>query len=83
MPNFLGFHSLQELQRKIHPHEAMNAHLLPTNRRQCDLSGGVKLELNKAKVSNTALTKMAGNSMNLPCVGSVILTAVLCLSPKA
>ena len=73
---------MQELQRKIHPHESLGTHLLPTTRSQSALCGGVKLELGKAKVSDTSVYTMAGNSMNLPCMGAVIMTAVLCLKPK-
>ena len=70
----------QELKRKIHPDEALSTHLLPTTRVQRDLCGGVTLDLDN--LPQTAGTKMAGNAMNLPCMGAMVMAAMLALSPK-
>ena len=70
----------QELKRKLAPAECFATHLLPTNGVQQNLCDGVKLELEN--IPTTALTKMAGNAMNLPCVGAVLLAAMMRLSKK-
>jgi hypothetical protein len=62
------------------PLEALTTHLLPTTRGQAELSGGVKLELGSAPP--TVVSKMAGNSMNMPCVGAIVMATMMCLSPK-
>lgn len=66
----------KELKRKIDPEESMNTHLLPR------LCGGVQLQLETARVSATAMTRMAGNAMNIPCLAAVVMAAVLGLDSK-
>ena len=58
----------------------MSSQLLPVTERQSALCGAPMLQLQG--VRNNAIAKMAGNSMSVPCVGLMLLTAVLALDLK-
>lgn len=63
----------------MHPVELLTSHILPCTDEQAKKSRSPKLILSSA--SHTATTSMAGNAMNVPSVGCVLLACVLALKP--
>jgi len=59
----------------LQPLEALSSHVLPVNEKMAKDSSTPMLQLGKA--SNSAQTRMAGNAMSVPCIGSVLLCAAL------
>lgn len=58
----------------------LSSHVLPCTDEHAKRSGVPKLDI--TGVPSTALAKMAGNAMNVPTVGCIILACALSLKPK-
>lgn len=66
---------LQDHERFLSPKEMLMSHGLPCTQKQARNSS--KFELDLDRIPNTAMVKMAGNAMNVPCIGSVLLCCAL------
>ncbi|CAL1163039.1 unnamed protein product [Cladocopium goreaui] len=67
--------------RYIEPEEALSSHVLPMTDKHAKICKAPKVQM--GEVSRTAKTRMAGNAMNVPCIGAVLLAAVLGLDDIA
>ena len=68
---------LQEKSRFLSPLELMSSQVLPVSNKRARICMAPKLEL--GKVPSTQIAKMSGNSMNVPCVAAILLTAIFAL----
>jgi len=59
----------------LHPEEMLSSHVLPVRRDQAACAGAPKLVLKNVPV--TSQVRMAGNCMNLPCLGVAMLYVIL------
>ena len=75
----LSWMFLQELGRCMEGKELLTAQTFPTTRLQSETCRAPQLSLEKIKSS--CMPKMAGNSMSIPCLGCVLLAAVVCIEP--
>ena len=55
----------------------LSSHVIPVSDEQAALACAPKLDLAQTRPSEAA--KMAGNSMSIPCLSAVLLTALLAL----
>jgi len=67
----------QEKKRILDPREMLTTHVLPLTPQQRKLCGAPMLQLNGK--SNGFMVKAAGNGMNVPTMGAVMLCAILSL----
>ncbi|CAK9021657.1 unnamed protein product [Durusdinium trenchii] len=65
-------------RRVMDPVELFTTHALPLTSDQSEAAGAPPLGV--ASASKTASVRMAGNAMSLPCVGAIIVAAILGLS---
>ena len=71
---------LKDLKRKLDGEEALNTHLLPTTAKAARISGSPKIQLKDTAPGH--VIQMAGNAMNVSCVGGFLLAMVMCLEKK-
>lgn len=57
------------------PLELISSHLMPVNQEQSKACGAVHLDTSGIPASK--LVSCAGNAMNLPCVGAVVLACIM------
>lgn len=65
---------LQEHRRFLQPTELLAAQTLPTTNLQAEQCGAPKLVCREVKKSS--LYRMAGNSISVPCLGTIVLAAI-------
>lgn len=77
-PDFLL--ALEADRRCMSGEELVCSHVLPVTPQQAKTCGSPCLVLKQA--TETAVIKMAGNAMSVPCVGAVLLAAIMIMEPK-
>ncbi|CAK9112300.1 PABC domain-containing protein, partial [Durusdinium trenchii] len=61
--------------RVLHGEELLSTHVLPVTATQARKAGAPKLALGTIK--DTSQAKMAGNAMSVPCIGLIIMAAIM------
>lgn len=69
--------TLEDKSRFVAPLEMLSSQVLPVTSAHAKACMAPKLEL--SGIPESQISKMAGNSMNIPCVAAVLLTAILAL----
>lgn len=61
--------------------EALASHAMPISPKTSMLSGAPELDLSESTPNQVSVA--AGNAMNIPCVGAVLLATLLCFKKEA
>lgn len=68
-------HPSQAHARLLSPEELLSTHVLPITTGQARAASVPKVQIQG--LSSTALVRAAGNAMNLPCIG-VVMLGIIC-----